>query len=291
MYNERFFDQTLEMIREGAASAALPMLAGKLYHARAYATHWQETKSTLQRHPLYEVLQEDPFSAYSTARPRGYPGDAGLIDIIYDRRAPTEVSPLGRELFDITIQFPTSEAVRLRRRHAETVLASAWQSGKRICVLACGHFREADTLVGMDMSNVTLVDQDPLSLEVVRERHGASATIFEANVFRYLRSAAARGDRFDLIYTLGLTDYLDVRAMGILHRLVKACLEPDGTFLLANFLPDHLSVGWMDAIMDWHLIYRDEAELTGYAKAVGLLPKVWRDPTGAVVWCEMTSAA
>lgn len=291
MHNERFFDQTLDMIMMGEALTALPMLAGKLYSAHAQADSWPETRATLHGHKLYELLQEDPFSAYSTARPRGYPGDAGLIDIIYDRAPPTEVSEIGRQLFDITIRFPTSEAVRLRRRHAETILGPAWQEGKRICVLACGHFREADTLAGMDLSNVTLVDQDPLSLEIVRKRHGATAQIFEANVFRYLRAAAARGDQFDLIYTLGLTDYLDVRAMAMLHRLVKACLAPGGTFLLANFLPGHLSVGWMDAIMDWHLIYRDEEELEGYAQTVGLKPITWRDATGAVVWCQMSDPA
>jgi SAM-dependent methyltransferase len=124
-------------------------------------------------------------------------------------------------------------------------------------------------------------------LEVIRASHRDLVNVHEANVFRFLRAAAARGDTFDLIYTLGLTDYLDTRAMQLLHRLMLACLAPGGRILLANFLPSHLAVGWMDAVMDWHLIYRDDDELMGYADEISLSARTWRDPTGSVVWCQM----
>jgi hypothetical protein len=288
MYSERFYDQALAMIEQGASASALSMLTGKLFLAQLTPEEWGQTRNRLRRHPLYAVLQEDPFSAHSNARPRGYPGDAALIDLIYDQTPPADTSELGRELFAITTAAPAGEAVRQRRQHGKAVFDAAWQAGQSICVLACGHLREADHLVGEDMSRVTLVDQDPLSLDLVRAKHGGTAHIVEENVFRYLRVAAARGDRFDLIYTLGLTDYLDARAMNLLHRLVKACLAPGGTFLLANFLPGHICSGWMDAVMDWELIYRDETELAGYAADAGLAARTWRDATGSVVWCQMT---
>lgn len=287
MHDQRFFDQTLAMIESGSLAAALPMLAGHLHYAHADALSWPDVRANLRRHPLHELLREDPFVAYSVRRPRGYPGDAGLIDIIYDRSVDHPLSGIAQDMFSITIGFQAAEAVRLRRAHAETMLGSAWQAGQRILVLACGHFREADALTGSDLSRITVVDQDAISLDRVRDRHGDQITIHEANVFRYLRSAATRGERFDLVYTLGLTDYLDVRAMELLHRLVKSVLAPGGTFTLANFLPHHLGTGWMDAVMDWQLIYRDERELVGYAEDVGLTPRTWRDATDSVVWCEM----
>ncbi len=287
MHDERFFDQALGLIERGEWPMALPMLAGQLHNAYADPINWPGTKASLHRHPLHAVLMEDPFSAYSARRPRGYPGDAGLIDIIYDKRASDTTTGLGKQMFEMTIHFQAAEGVRQRRTHAETVVSAAWQAGKRILVLACGHFREGDGLAGNDLTNITLVDQDPLSLDVVRDLHETRVNLHEANVFRYLRNAAARGEKFDLIYTLGLTDYLDVRAMQLLHRLVMSCLAPQGTFLLANFLPDHLATGWMDAVMDWQLIYRAESELEGYAREIGLTSRTWRDPTGAVVWCQM----
>ena len=289
MHDQRFFDQTLALIDAGQLNTGMVLLAGKLCRAHADAATWPDTRAALRDHPLHAALLEDPFSAYSARRPRGYPGDAGLIDIIYDKQANGDITERGRAMFDTTILFPAAEAVRLRRAYAEPLVGDAWRAGKRILVLACGHFREADALAGEDLSRISLVDQDALSLQRVRDLHGDRVVIHEANVFRYLRTLAGTDERFDLIYTLGLTDYLDVRAMQLLHRLVRPCLVPGGTFLLANFLPHHLAVGWMDAVMDWQLIYRDEEELIGYANAVGLDPQTWRDATGAVVWCEMTA--
>jgi extracellular factor (EF) 3-hydroxypalmitic acid methyl ester biosynthesis protein len=275
------------LIEQGQIPVALPMLAGKLHNAHADVMCWDETRASFHRHPLHAVLMEDPYTAHCVAKPRGYAGDAALIDIIYDRKVPQPVTGRAAELFSHSIAFTASEAVRLRREYAETQVARAWQAGKRVCVLACGHFREGDSLIGEDMSNIVVIDQDPLSLEVVRRNHGQTMACIEANVFKYLRSAVARGEKFDLIYTLGLTDYLDNRAMQLLHKMMKSCLAPGGTMLLANFMPDHLATGWMDAVMDWHLIYRTESELAGFAQNIGLTPKTWIDPTKSIAWCEM----
>lgn len=288
MHIERFYDQTLGLIEQGHTKLALPMLAGKLYAAHAEAGNWTETRQSLLRHPLHAVLMEDPYTAHCVQRPRGYAGDAALIDILYDQKLPERTSQRGADLFSITTAFPAAEAVRMRRAYAQTRVTQAWQEGKRVCVLACGHFREADPLIGEDMSNMVVVDQDNLSLDIVRSNHGASVKIVEANVFNYLRSAISHGETFDLVYTLGLTDYLDTRAMRLLHKMMKACLAPGGTMLIANFLPFHLGTGWMDAVMDWHLIYREGAELETYAREIGMTPKTWRDATDSIVWCEMT---
>ena len=287
MQNERFFDQAQAMIEQGHVSVAVPMIAGKLYAAQANSETWQRTRQSLHQHPLHAMLLEDPYVAHCFRKPRGYAGDAKLIDYIYDQVPPTPVSERGKTMFLTTTAFQASEGVRLRRDHAEQVVGAAHDAGKSICVLACGHFREGDQLIGKDLSQVTLVDQDELSLELVRLNHGYSANIVEANVLKYLRGVARSGECFDLIYTLGLTDYLDDRAMRLLHKLMKACLNPGGTMLLANFVPDHLAVGWMDAVMDWQLIYRDEADLARYAGEIGMKAKTWRDPSGSIAWCEM----
>ena len=289
MHNQRFFDQTLAMIEHGALPAALPMLAGTLYNAHADPANWAETRAVLHRHPLHSVLLQDPFTAHSASRPRGYPGDAGLIDLIYDMQPPASTSAMGRAIFDVTIKFQAPEGVRQRRLHAETVVAAAQAEGQRVLVLAGGHLREADPLIGRDLRRFTVVDQDAQSLAQVHAKHGVAITLIEANVFHYLRRAAKAGEQFDLIYTLGLTDYLDTRAMQLLHQLMKACLAPHGTLLLANFGPHHLGTGWMDAVMDWRLVYREEAELETFALNIGMNPVTWRDPTGSVVWCQMAA--
>ena len=290
MPTNRYFDQILTVVESGNLAGGLTLLAGQLATANLNAQSMSDARKNLRAHELHRWLLEDPYTARAFHKPRGYAGDAQLIDLIYDRTVPEATSERGRDVFAITTDFPTSAAVRARRDHAETVLLEAYTAGKRICTLACGHLREADRLIGKDLRTITAVDQDALSLDFVRARHGDNVNLVEANVIHYLRAAAKEGVQFDLIYTLGLTDYFDERAMRLLHKLMKACLAPGGTILLANFLPGHLAIGWMDACMDWNLIYRDEANLKAHAAAIGMKSRTFRDAAEAIVWSEMTEA-
>jgi extracellular factor (EF) 3-hydroxypalmitic acid methyl ester biosynthesis protein len=286
MHDQRLFDAVLGQLECGNFNGGLHFLAGSLVTADA----GESARSVLRGHPLHTVLMEDPYTARAFSKPRGYAGDAQLIDMIYDMAPPDETGERGRNIFSVTTGFPVSQSVRERRNLAATVLEREWRAGKRICALACGHLREADGLAGQDLSNITAVDQDPLSLAQLDARLGGGIALVEANVLHYLRRAAREGQRFDFIYTLGLTDYFDDRAMRLLHKLMKDCLAPGGTMLVANFVPDHIAVGWMDAVMDWHLVYRTEAELRGFAAEVGMAAKIWRDPTRSIAFCEMRAA-
>ena len=290
MHDQRFFDQVLGMVEADQIDYAMPILVGKLYGAFGNRSGWPETRQTYLRHPLRTIMLEDPYIARCVAKPRGYAGDAELIDLIYSRKPPATISERGLRIFQHGIEFQASEGVRQRRDSAEQFVGEAFRQGKRILCLACGHFREGDHLIGQDLSSIELVDQDPLSLDVVKARFGPDVHCHEANVFNYLRSAVARHEKFDLVYTLGLTDYLDDRAMGLLHRMVKNVLAEDGEFILANFVPSHLAVGWMDAIMEWQLIYREPAELAAFAADAGFRAETWLDPTGAIAWSKMVIA-
>ena len=244
MLTNRFLDDTLDLVRCGELSAAMYILTGHLHSLRADDDAWPATVAALREHRLHDVLLEDPYLSHSFRRPRGYPGDAGLIDMIYDMVPPQGTRDRARNLFDITTQFVAANAVRLRLDYARTLVTEAHRAGQRICVLACGHFREGDDLAGQDMSNVTLVDQDPQSLAIVQGRHGATgARAIEANVFSFLRSAAQANEQYDLVYTLGLTDYLDERAMHLFHRLLYKLVADDGRAVIANFRPDLICTG------------------------------------------------
>lgn len=287
MQNDTFFDVVSGMIDHGDVVAGLHLLAGSLSSAKA----GEAARNTLRQHKLHKTLMLDPFVAHAFDKPRGYAGDAGLIDLIYDQTPPEGTCDLGHQLFEVTTAFPVSRAVRERLSHASTTLARKINTGQSVLALACGHLREADGLVGEDLSRLVAVDQDPVSIARIRAVHGDAIATREANVLSYLRAAAREGERFDFIYTLGLTDYFDDRAMSLLHHLMNRCLNPGGSILIANFLPDHIAAGWMDAVMDWQLIYRDETELHGFAAEVEMESRTWRDSTQSIAWCEMKAAS
>lgn len=289
MQDQRFFDQALTLIEAGHVPSAMNMLSGQLYRAYQDQSGWELTREILRAHPLCAALLEDPYVGRAAAKPRGYAGDAVMIDYVYDQRAPEGTSPRALEMFRCSTNVQAAQGVRFRRAFAESKLKQAVESGKSICVLACGHLREADALIGRDLRNVVAVDQDPASIAGVKRLHGSNITLIEGNIFEYLGNAQAGGVRFDYIYTLGLTDYLDDRLFALLCKLMKGCLLPDGEIMAANFLPNHLAIGMMDAVMDWQLVYRDEADLARHAEAVGLSIRTFRDPLDCIAFCEMAA--
>lgn len=287
MQNDKLFDVVSGMIDHGEVVSGLHLLAGSLSSAKA----GEAARNTLRQHRLHKTLMLDPYVAHAFEKPRGYAGDAGLIDLIYDQTPPEGTCDLGHQLFEVTTAFPVSQAVRERLSHASTTLAQKIKSGQSVLALACGHLREADGLVGEDLSRLVAVDHDPVSISRIHTVHGDAIAAREANILNYLRAAARDGERFDFIYTLGLTDYFDDRAMSLLHHLMNRCLNPGGSILIANFLPDHIATGWMDAVMDWQLIYRSETELHGFAAEIEMESRTWQDSTQSLAWCEMKAAS
>lgn len=96
---------------------------------------------------------------------------------------------------------------------------------------------------------------------------------------------------FDFIYASGLYDYLE---QPVARRLTAALfdqLAPGGRLLVANFLPDHLDVGYMEAFMDWWLIYRSPAELADVAADIPAEQlaaiEQWDDPWRSITYLEL----
>src|SRR6516165_6537781 len=79
---------------------------------------WDEFARLCLEHPLRQVLHEDPFTYRAFAKPRGYAGDAPLLDFIYGEEEgwpPPDASEMGRNIFASTTCSSACEAVRARR--------------------------------------------------------------------------------------------------------------------------------------------------------------------------------
>ena len=66
-------------------------------------------------------------------------------------------------------------------------------------------------------------------------------------------------------------------------------MAPGGRLLLANFTPDTPDIGFMEAISEWHLVYRAEAYMWALLDGVAPLTgaRTWRDPDGCIVYLEV----
>ncbi|TIV42919.1 MAG: class I SAM-dependent methyltransferase, partial [Mesorhizobium sp.] len=80
---------------------------------------WQELIPLAQQHRVATYLKQDPFTRWSFEKPRGYSGDATLLDIYYKHPSANEIvassSDLGREIFAYTSEAASSVAGRERR--------------------------------------------------------------------------------------------------------------------------------------------------------------------------------
>jgi SAM-dependent methyltransferase len=232
---------------------------------------WQRLIPHIQAHRSAELLQQCPFTRWSVEKPRGYSGDAGLIDFIYKHPATAaevaKSTPLGLEIFEYTINAPGPVAVRERRdiltRHVDQTAARVGLSTE-VLAIAAGHLREAETSVALSEGSIkrwTALDQDPQSIgSVLRQFQGTSVEPVDGSV-RGLLTRKHKLGSFDLIYAAGLYDYLTDNVALRLTRICLEMLKPGGVFLFANFSDEMADDGYMESFMHWELIQRSEAEM------------------------------
>ena len=113
-----------------------------------------------------------------------------------------------------------------------------------------------------------------------------AVSLLNQRSINWLRTAPREGRSYDLVYSLGLTDYLDARQLLVFTKLAANIVAEGGRLILANF-HDHRWSAYMEAAMDWYLVYRTEEEMAQNAADAGLQHRIFRDATGYIIYCEM----
>lgn len=231
---------------------------------------WSKAIAVCRSHPLYSVFAADPVTERARAKPRGYAGDAVMIDYIYQgipRAERFTIGPLGAALFAATTSSSSAVAVR-ERRHLLTQridATTARVASPRVLSLACGHLREAASsaaVMSRELSRLTAIDQDPDSLAVVAKAYAAIPEIIptQGSVRDLLRGRLQLADH-DLVYAAGLYDYLPDPVAARLTRILFDALASGGELLIGNFAPDFPTIGYTEGFMDWRLLCRSERDL------------------------------
>ena len=247
-------------------------------------------------HPIRALLHEEPLTRRAYEKPRGYAGDAAMLDLVYSDARPPELSDLGKKLYDWALLKPGAASVRARRDILAGIIdrIAAERPSARILSVACGHLREAQQSHAVRDGKIrefVALDQDRESLALVaREQSDYRVTPVHANIRRLLVGGTAYGT-FDLAYAAGLYDYLDESVAQALTASMFRALRPGGLLVVANFAPDLPVIGYMEAVMDWILRYRIESEVERFAAR---LPRAeiaelttFRDGPGNVVYLSV----
>lgn len=254
-----------------------------------------EMKQWCAAHPLHALVQQDPYTHRASSKPRGYAGDALMMDYIYSGQAPEGTSAIGRGVFSATTRVSMGLSVLYRRQLLKSLLDDTvvTRDGGRVLSVASGHARELEgSLVTSPLfqGEVIALDQDPLSCdEVARVHEGGRVQVINRGVRDLMGGPLAQSlGQFDLIYSAGLYDYLpDALARRLTTRLVQM-LRPGGRLLIANFVPGGSGRGYMELFMDWTLVLRSEAEMRAIAEVSGGTQiHSFLDPHRNVVYVEM----
>ncbi|BDA83454.1 methyltransferase [Aureimonas sp. SA4125] len=238
---------------------------------------WQDLVPIAQAHPISVLIHQDPFTQRSFEKPRGYSGDAGLLDFIYrhpDAEAAVAASSdLGRAIYEYTSAAPAASAVRERRdllaAHVDAIAETRGEDSE-ILTIAAGHLREAERSSAFREGRIkrwVALDQDPMSVGLIsRDFAGTCVDAMDGSVKGLLTNSYDLG-RFDFVYAAGLYDYLPENAAVRLTRKCLDMLKPNGVFLFANFHDDIVDDGYMETLMNWTLILRSEDDMWNIIRA------------------------
>ena len=210
-------------------TAVVAELCDELNRLRASSCSEEWLKCVVEpsrRHPIHRLLLEDPYTARAFQKPRGYAGDAVMLDYVYDGTPPLGTSSFGQDIFRGTTGSTNGQSVVARRnllsQRIDEIAAS--QSNARILSIACGHMREAllsEAVATHSISELIAFDQDIESLAVVAtEFSQPEVRTVHGSVIDLIRGRISFSG-FDFVYAAGLFDYL---TDSIARRLFKLML-------------------------------------------------------------------
>lgn len=233
-------------------------------------------------------------------KPRGYPGDYELLSGIYAGQPKS--SGLGGYLDLYFLHSDLAQAVVARMHAARQFLnheARQRLGDLTILNVASGPCREFFTGLYMPQDNrrisIVCIDTDEDALNFVREQLAAhdardfpQVELVPYNALR-MRSAKNNVARFgwaDIIYSIGLLDYLPDKHLVATMQGLRESLKPGGvayfSFKDTNGY-DHCEYQWF---VDWFFFQRDEQHCRKLMIDAGFAPDdivVQRDATGIIM--------
>lgn len=235
-------------------------------------------------------------------KPRGYAGDAGLMDLGY-RNLPEGETALGKALHQWFSMLHGATSVRARRRWILLQMQAhgrAYPDRWRAMSLASGSAWELRDVVAESFLAHTgewlCVDQDPAALReaeaglaVASAHYGRSLDVcFVESSVRALVKGTWRPPEQDFIYSLGLFDYLEGWVAERLLAVLVERLAPGGRLIVGNYLPHNDARPTMELLLDWPLVYRTREEVGQLAAGLPVLVETEVDSTNSMTFLRLT---
>jgi extracellular factor (EF) 3-hydroxypalmitic acid methyl ester biosynthesis protein len=259
---------------------------------------------------LHPLLLRAPFVFRTYTKPLGYAGDYQMVKQMLDdpRQGPSTYFQI------VNTAFLQSAAAVAHRNRIDILVGflkcladSARAAGRpfRVLNVGCGPAVEIQrflqTYPDPELLSFELVDFSEETLAWTREQITAIVTrigkpvsvdYVHDSVHELLKrrlNPASAGVPFDAVYCAGLFDYLSDKVCSRLLMHFAARTRSGGTLLVTNVHscnPEKLFV--MGHLLEWYLIYRDEAKMHALLPEQSTHRKVYVDDTGVNIFAEST---
>jgi extracellular factor (EF) 3-hydroxypalmitic acid methyl ester biosynthesis protein len=238
---------------------------------------------TLPRAEIAELMRETALRHFvgtmqgaSILKKHGYSGDFEIIDDIYQMRIAEEPGLRRWDLFFHAQSAPC--AVRNRKAYFHQLLGSlsARQPGRPLRVLNLASGPARDLREWFDAHPESAIQFDCIELDPTAIAHAQGLCGAYADRIRFHQQNALKfmpEEKYDLIWSAGLFDYLTDRLFVRLVRSLMPFVQPGGEVVVGNFSEFNASRDYMELMGDWYLEHRNEARLRALVERAGAGPR------------------
>jgi extracellular factor (EF) 3-hydroxypalmitic acid methyl ester biosynthesis protein len=251
---------------------------------------------------LHDILMQSPWMHRARHKPLGYPGDFEVMNGLYGNHF-TGATLFAKGLNLAFVSTPAAVAVRtrkdqLKRELSQALDARAGAERVRILSIAAGPAQEIFELLQERHTlpcpiEIVLFDQDKRALsysyrrlqKLVSSRWKDQVSLLHLHdsIRHLLRGAAVFSGHgaFDIVYSCGLFDYLQMPSAVSLCRTLYSLVAPGGRLYVGNMVPSCQSRWVMELHLDWYLVYRERSEMLelGRMAAPGAWAEITEEPT------------
>jgi extracellular factor (EF) 3-hydroxypalmitic acid methyl ester biosynthesis protein len=225
--------------------------------------------------PRFRALVNPFFLQSATLRrtfekPRGYAGDYLMMEALY-RNTPEGATPLALWMDQWALALPGFAAVRFRRQQlAELLTIEHARGARRVLSVACGSARELTDTASLGFDAIDLLDQDEDAIRAATrglldaagpERAPQVRAWPQAIRSLFRQNPPPLSDPHDVIYSIGLYDYLQETTARRLTEQLWRGLKPGGLLAIGNFNDEHPMHHFIEVALDWRLVYRNPRDL------------------------------
>ena len=258
---------------------------------------------------LHPLILRAPFVFRTFTKPLGYAGDYEMVNQILSdpqQGSSTYFQIINAFFLRAAVAQAHRNRIDILVKHLGEAAARAKQEGRvfRVLNVACGPAVEVQRFVATDPNasslEFTLLDFSEPTLKYTREciakaaetgGHPVTVSYVHESVQKLLKRASKQNDGFDqdgfdMVYCAGLFDYLTDKVCSRLLDYFLTRTRPGGSVLVTNVHSDNPQKNVMEHLLEWHLIYRDEASMEAVLPKRRTNTRIYTDETGVNIFAE-----